>query len=59
MLAPMKRGSATRRVLVDLLRLAWEQRRWWLLPMVAAALLVAAALMLGSSPAAPFVYTFF
>lgn len=55
----MKRRSPTMRVLADLFDVVWAQRRWWLLPVVTASLLIAAALVLGSSPAAPFVYTFF
>jgi hypothetical protein len=55
----VKRTSPTLRVLADLARALWTQRRWWLLPVVFATLLVGAALLAGASPAAPFVYTFF
>ncbi|MEZ4408016.1 MAG: DUF5989 family protein [Polyangiales bacterium] len=55
----MKRRPQALRVLTDLMRFAWEQRRWWLLPAIVASVVVAAALLLGASPAAPFLYTFF
>lgn len=55
----VKRRPQALRVLTDLMRFAWEQRRWWLLPAIVASVVVAAALLLGASPAAPFLYTFF
>lgn len=58
-LPEMKRRSPALRVIADLGGAVWSQRRWWLLPVVVASLLIAAGLMMGSSPAAPFIYTFF
>ena len=55
----VKRRDASLRVLRDLFRSVWVLRRWWLLPVVVASLLIGAALLIGASPAAPFVYTFF
>lgn len=43
----------------DLVGFLWARRQWWLLPAIVATLVVAGALLLGSSPASPFLYTFF
>lgn len=44
------------RELLDFLR---ENRRWWMIPIVAALLLVGVLVFLGSTAAAPFIYTLF
>jgi hypothetical protein len=36
-----------------------ENKKWWLMPMIAILLLLGALVILGGSPAAPFIYTLF
>jgi hypothetical protein len=48
-----------RPLLAELLAFVMENKKWWLLPIIAAMLLVGALVVLGSSGAAPFIYTLF
>jgi hypothetical protein len=36
-----------------------QNKKWWLLPLVLVILLLAGLVFLGSTPAAPFIYTLF
>ena len=36
-----------------------HNKKWWLIPIIIALLLVGVLIVLGSSPAAPFIYTLF
>ena len=48
---------------VSLVREFWDflkhNKKWWLLPIVIVVLLFGLIIMLGGSPAAPFIYTLF
>jgi hypothetical protein len=48
---------------VSLVREFWDflkhNKKWWLLPIVIVVLLLGLIIMLGGSPAAPFIYTLF
>jgi len=50
-----KGGSA----LLQLLLYVQESRRWWLLPVILALLLIGFLVILGTTGAAPFIYTLF
>jgi len=43
----------------DLMAFLMQNKKWWLIPVVAVTLLVGALIILGSTVAAPFVYTLF
>jgi hypothetical protein len=43
----------------DLVAFLIENKKWWLLPVVIVMLLVGGLIMLGSTAAAPFIYTLF
>ena len=51
--------AAPRGLLVEVWGFMKANRKWWLLPLVLAMLLVGALVLLGGSPAAPFIYTLF
>lgn len=36
-----------------------ENKKWWLIPMIVMVVLLGVLIFLGSSPAAPFIYTLF
>ena len=46
-------------VLGELVAFLRDNKRWWLTPIVVVLLLVGALLVLGGTPAAPFIYTLF
>lgn len=50
------RSPGLLRELVDFLR---DNKKWWLVPIVAVLLIVALLIALGSTGAAPFIYTLF
>lgn len=43
----------------DLLRFLAENRKWWLYPVVVVVLLMGLLIVLGATPAAPFIYSLF
>jgi hypothetical protein len=43
----------------DLVAFMMQNKKWWLIPVVAVTLLVGALIILGSTAAAPFIYTLF
>ena len=43
----------------DLISFLMQNKKWWLLPVVIVTLLVGVLIILGSTAAAPFVYTLF
>jgi len=43
----------------DLVSFLMQNKKWWLLPVVLVTLLVGVLIILGSTAAAPFVYTLF
>jgi hypothetical protein len=43
----------------ELMRFLWGRKLWWMIPMIVALLLFGLLLVLGSSGAAPFIYTLF
>ena len=51
--------EAPRGLLVEVWGFMKAHRKWWLLPLVLSLLLVGALVLLGGSPAAPFIYTLF
>jgi hypothetical protein len=51
-----RRGSSLAR---ELLGLLVSTRKWWLAPVLLAVLLLGGLVLLGSSGAAPFIYTLF
>lgn len=55
----MKPRNHTVQLLRDLVGFAMANKKWWLIPMMVVTLLLVALVVLGSSPAAPFVYTVF
>ena len=46
-------------VLRDLIAFLMQNKKWWLVPVVIVTLLVGALIVLGSTVAAPFIYTLF
>lgn len=48
-----------RGLLVEVWGFMKANRKWWLLPLILSLLLVGALVLLGGSPAAPFIYTLF
>ena len=46
-------------MLGELVAFLRDNKRWWLTPIVVVLLLVGALLVLGGTPAAPFIYTLF
>lgn len=52
-----KAGSSS--AFVQLLLYVKESRRWWLLPVIIALVLAGLLIVLGSTAAAPFIYTLF
>ena len=46
-------------VLRDLVAFLMQNKKWWLVPVVIVTLLVGALIVLGSTAAAPFIYTLF
>jgi hypothetical protein len=44
---------------VELLAFLRDNRKWWLAPMILAVLVLGLLVMLGSTAAAPFIYTLF
>lgn len=46
-------------VLAEMVAFLRQNKKWWLLPIVAVLLLVGLFLVLGSTGAAPFIYTLF
>lgn len=56
----LKQASGRRQSLpVELLSFLRDNRKWWLAPMIIAVLLLGVLVMLGSTAAAPFIYTLF
>ena len=43
----------------DLVSFLMQNKKWWLLPVVVVTLLVGVLIILGSTAAAPFIYTLF
>ncbi len=54
-----KRRSSLVWVARDLGGFLWTHKKWWLLPVILVLALMATLMALGSTPAAPFVYTLF
>jgi hypothetical protein len=55
----MKSRNHTVQLLRDLLGFMLAHKKWWLVPMMVVTLLLVTLVVLGSSPAAPFIYTVF
>ena len=55
----MASPNHTLRVLRDLAGFLMVNKKWWLLPTLLVVVILVALVVLGSSPAAPFVYTVF
>ncbi len=55
----MASPNHTTRVLRDLVGFLLANKKWWLLPMLLVSVILVALVVLGSTPAAPFVYTVF
>ena len=55
----MATRNHTTQLLRDLLGFVMANKKWWLIPMMVVTLLLVALVVLGGSPAAPFVYTVF
>ncbi|MDP3214432.1 MAG: DUF5989 family protein [Deltaproteobacteria bacterium] len=55
----MKPQNHTTQLLRDLLGFVMANKKWWLIPMMLVTLLLVALVVLGSTPAAPFIYTVF
>lgn len=48
------------RVLVDVWRFLWQQKKYWLIPIVVVLVLMGLLVFIGSSsPLAPFIYTLY
>ena len=54
-----KSGGAGSSAFVQLLMYVKESKRWWLLPVILALILTGILIVLGSTAAAPFIYTLF
>lgn len=58
-----KFADAANQQSVGIVREFWDflihNKKWWLLPIILVLLLVAALVVLGTGPAAPFIYTLF
>jgi uncharacterized protein DUF5989 len=52
-----RRGGVS--VFVQILMYLQESKRWWLLPVILALLIMGILIILGSTSAAPFIYTLF
>lgn len=46
-------------LLQEIAGLILHNKKWWLVPLILALMLVGAIIFLGSTPAAPFIYTLF
>ena len=55
----MKPQNHTAQLLRDLFGFVMANKKWWLIPMMLVTLLLVALVVLGSTPAAPFIYTVF
>ena len=55
----MASPNHTTQLLRDLFSFVMANKKWWLIPMMLVTLLLVALVVLGSSPAAPFIYTVF
>ena len=52
-------ARTSERLVVQIWRYLWENKKWWLLPIVGALLLMGLLICLSGTAAAPFIYTLF